>query len=174
MRKHTIVEHSIALLVEHRVIVRSVFVCGTVCIAALVWFVAQAAFERIAERSSRELAVAVVALPEERPSAVPTQTIATPVSENAPRVSVAQVVSPTIQLIGDTTVIVNVGDSYTDDGARAFAASGEELILRTYVNGQQTELVIIDTSTPDAHEVEYRAVDARGVEGSIRRSVIVR
>lgn len=165
----------VALMERHRVVKLSALAFCALIVLTVVWLIAATAFERLAQSNESELALAIATQQE------PATPVATGVAEGEVSETPAQpvgvrdirAVAPRIDMIGEPTVDVRVGESYTDDGARAFDAEGNELPLRTYVDGELTEMVMIDTSTPDSHEIEYRTTDEAGITTSITRAVVV-
>lgn len=164
----------VALMERHRVVKFSALAFCALIVLTVVWLSAANAFERLARNTENELALAI-ATQQETASPVGASSVEVKTPETFAPVITSNVraVAPRIDMIGEPTVDVLVGESYTDDGARAFDADGNELSLRTSVDGELAEMVIIDTSTPDSHEVEYRAVDEKGVATSLTRTVYV-
>ncbi len=165
----------IALMERHRVMRFSILSFCTLIAFTAVWLIATSAFERLARNNESELALAI-ATQQEPATPVNAPSVEVETSEtSAPAITANDIrpVAPRIDMIGEPAVDVLVGESYTDDGARAFTVEGNELPLRVYVDGELTEMVMIDTSTPDIHEIEYRAVDETGMTTSITRTVTV-
>jgi hypothetical protein len=75
----------------------------------------------------------------------------------------AEAFLPRIYVIGDTLVIVHVGEGYTDDGAYAENAYSASLPYTASVRGDVMEAgESLDTSVPGEHTVVYRTIDAFG------------
>lgn len=165
----------IALMERHRVVRFSALAFGLLIALTVVWLIATSAFERLAKNNESELALTIATQQEPATLANTSSNESETLVPSAPSVTTNDIrtVAPRIDMIGEPTLDIRVGESYTDDGARAFDAEGNELSLRTYVNGELTEMVMIDTSTPDSHEIEYRAVDEAGITSSITRTVYV-
>jgi hypothetical protein len=161
----------------HRVLPWSMSALGTLAGGAALWLLVMGVAPQAGTQNDRELSLAVAALSETAPSAPITPATAPTQANDATTARIPEPASeltpPTIEPIGETLITLSVGDSYTDDGARAFDKNGGELPLETYVNGAPTELVIIDTSTPGTHVIEYRAVDGEGATGFATRTVRV-
>ncbi len=97
----------------------------------------------------------------------------TPVNDTEP---------PTITILGNNPATVQVGDAYSDLGASVSdpstgsAQANENLGIKVSVNGgEEVELglIVIDTSLPGEHTIEYRATDQAGNVGTATRTVIV-
>lgn len=69
-----------------------------------------------------------------------------------------------IDIIGDTEVIINQGDSWTDPGA--------DVVLAGEPFSYETSLVV-DTNSPGVYYIDYSAVNAEGFPASARRTVVV-
>lgn len=80
---------------------------------------------------------------------------------------------PTITLLGDSTVELTVGDSYTELGIVTADMSDEELTTDITVNGSPVEAVTIDTSTPGDHTITYLVENATGGTATVTRTVSV-
>ena len=76
-------------------------------------------------------------------------------------VVVADTTAPVITLTGDTSVTVEVGGTYTEEGA---TSDGGETVTTTGT---------VNTSTPDVYTVTYSASDTAGNTGTATRTVNV-
>lgn len=173
------IDSIIALLERHRVVRLSVVALfGVVALFAL-WLVAARAFQSVSAENDRVLSLALIAQREAEQENASRPGVSADGLEHQPADAPAVVPNdvrsdmPRIDMIGEPAVEVLVGESYTDDGARAFDAEGDALPLRTYVDGALVEMVVIDTSAPDTREIEYRASTGGGVRASAMRTVIV-
>lgn len=73
---------------------------------------------------------------------------------------------PTINLIGDPVVILNVGDTYTDQGATYYDSLYGD-------NGTLTTSTVVNTAEEGFYIVTYTATNRYGFEGSGTRLVAV-
>ena len=98
---------------------------------------------------------------------VPSST-STPTSSSTPQ-------APVIELNGNATSTINVGDTYADLGARIIAPTSDlNLGLVILLDGATTTAVSIDTSQPGEHTILYTVTSpATGLTGSIMRTVII-
>lgn len=80
-----------------------------------------------------------------------------------------------LQVLGDTLVRLSVGSTYTDLGALLYDGTNpaSNRGYSTYLNGTRVTTVVIDTSMPADHEIEYRAKNGDGKEVTARRFVLV-
>ena len=80
------------------------------------------------------------------------------------RIVVIDSTKPTIALTGKENVTVEVGTSYTDEGATAYGDDGELRVNVTYVKvieGQEETVTDIDTSILATYKVKYNVTDSR-------------
>jgi hypothetical protein len=83
--------------------------------------------------------------------------------------------APAIELNGNASSTIELGDTYNDLGARIVAPESDlNLGLTTILDGATTTQVSIDTSVPGTHEILYTVTSpTTGLTGSIMRTVIV-
>lgn len=84
---------------------------------------------------------------------------------------------PTIKLNGDNPASIDVGSTYSDLGA-TITGPADDLNLGIHVSldgGATTtpDQIVIDTSKPATHEIEYFATDQNGLTGYATRTVTV-
>ncbi len=79
----------------------------------------------------------------------------------------------TLQLMGNNPAQVPIGAAYADLGVYVFDPFSINLGYKTYVDGNETSSVVIDTSTTTAHIVEYKLSDPSGAQLVVRRVVLV-
>ena len=81
---------------------------------------------------------------------------------------------PDITIIGDTSVILYVGDTYTlpNPGASVDGSETVTFVIVEMTNQQQVQT--IDTSSEQYYQVRYSATDEHGNTGTVIRSVYVR
>ena len=70
----------------------------------------------------------------------------------------------TVEIIGDRTTVINVGDTYTDPGATS-EISGNP--------ANYTTTGSVDTSNPGVYTLTYETINADGFPASARRVVVV-
>lgn len=80
-------------------------------------------------------------------------------------VNVVDTTAPVVTLNGDSTITMNVGDTYTELGATVTDKSGETLTAT--ISGT------VDTATAGTYTVSYTATDSSGNTKTITRTVIV-
>jgi hypothetical protein len=80
---------------------------------------------------------------------------------------------PEIELMGEQIIELEVGESYTDEGATAEDWEGESLPIEVFVNDAATSSVSIDTSVMGEYHIVYVATDSDGLSASTTRSVLV-
>lgn len=81
----------------------------------------------------------------------------------------------TVTLLGTDTVVLTIGDSYTDLGALAKDADGNDLAITRTVNGStvaDTDSVSMDTSIAATHTIVYTAVKGSDTV-SVTRTIVV-
>ncbi|XOV93542.1 MAG: immunoglobulin-like domain-containing protein [Bacteroidota bacterium] len=77
--------------------------------------------------------------------------------------------APVITLVGDETLCLNVGDTYTDPGATATDDTDGDITSSIVVGGDA-----VDTGTPGIYEVTYNVSDAEGNAATqVTRGVVV-
>ncbi len=81
--------------------------------------------------------------------------------------------SPVITIIGDSTIHIAVGDTYTDQGALVSDDIDPNPGIITFVDGEQVNAVILDTTSPRSYEIKYRSVDSAENATEQIRTVIV-
>lgn len=67
--------------------------------------------------------------------------------------------APTITLVGESSLIINEGSSYVDDGATAFDAEQGNISDNIAVTGADA----VDTSVPGTYQIKYNVSDEHGV-----------
>jgi len=80
---------------------------------------------------------------------------------------------PIITLFGENQVIINQGDTYTEEGAVSMEGENEIETKISYTSGVYQGFTGIDTSKPDHYTVNYAATNADGFDGSAMREVWV-
>ena len=70
---------------------------------------------------------------------------------------------PTMELVGDETVIVNIGSAYSDEGVIAKAGEDEIPVEVSYL-GEYYGKKTVDTSVPDMYNVTYSAANSDGIK----------
>jgi hypothetical protein len=75
--------------------------------------------------------------------------------------------APGITLNGDQTINLNIGDTYTEQGATAFDTVDGDISSTITTTGT------VDTNTAATYEIIYTAVDAAGNIASKARTIIV-
>jgi parallel beta-helix repeat protein len=81
---------------------------------------------------------------------------------------------PVISINGNNPAILMTGDTYVDLGATVTDTVTQNLGLRVAVDGVQSESVIVDTSIPGTHTIDYSATDEAGNTATETRTVEVR
>ncbi|MBM3273482.1 DUF5011 domain-containing protein, partial [Candidatus Kaiserbacteria bacterium] len=83
--------------------------------------------------------------------------------------------APVIELNGNASSTIEIGDTYNDLGARIVAPTSDlNLGLTIILDGATTTAASIDTSTPGEHTILYTVTSpTSGLTGSIMRTVIV-
>ncbi len=81
--------------------------------------------------------------------------------------SVPDTVDPVIELVGEESITINVGDSFTDPGFSAF--DNRDGVVSVTVTGMDE----IDTSTAGEYVITYTAIDAAGNIIVEHRTVVV-
>ena len=84
-----------------------------------------------------------------------------------PEVVVPDTGAPTITLVGSSTVNIEEGDSYTDDGASASDEVDGDISSSITTSGS------VDASTPGTYTLTYSVSDAAGNSISLSRTIIV-
>ena len=84
-----------------------------------------------------------------------------------PVVVVLDTGAPTITLVGSSTVNIEEGDSYTDDGASASDEVDGDISSSITTSGS------VDASTPGTYTLTYSVSDAAGNSISLSRTIIV-
>lgn len=80
---------------------------------------------------------------------------------------------PTLALLGESTITLNVGDSYTDLGAVVTDDHDTDLSIAVSVNGAAVEHVSLDTSASTTYTITYSSTDSDGATATLSRTVIV-
>lgn len=73
---------------------------------------------------------------------------------------------PTISILGESDVIINIGETYNDEGCSAIM-NGEDITDKVIVDNT------VDSSTPGSYTVTYTAINADGFSKSVSRNVFV-
>jgi hypothetical protein len=82
--------------------------------------------------------------------------------------------APVIQINDDNPAIIQVGDTYSDLGATITAPLADlNLGIKTFLNGQLTSNIVIDTSAAATDTIDYVATDQIGLAATSTRTVIV-
>ncbi len=68
--------------------------------------------------------------------------------------------APVITIIGESTMHIEVGAGYTDQGALVVDDIDPSVAITTFVDGEHVLSVQLDTSSPRTYEIKYRAVDS--------------
>ena len=88
-------------------------------------------------------------------SSAGTASTTTPSNDNQP---------PAIQINGANPAQIKVGDKYADLGAQITAPQADlNLGIHTFVDGIETDPVVIDTTAPGSHIIEYVVSDSGGL-----------
>ena len=81
---------------------------------------------------------------------------------------------PEITVNGNNPAAVQVGVSYADLGATITGPQADlNLGIHTFVDGVATDPIVIDTTAPGSHIIEYVVSDSAGLTSTSTRSVIV-
>ncbi|MBM3272246.1 DUF5011 domain-containing protein [Candidatus Kaiserbacteria bacterium] len=81
--------------------------------------------------------------------------------------------APVLELNGNASSTIQLGDTYNDLGARIVAPESDvNLGIVILLDGATTTQVSLDTSKPGVHTIEYRATNSAGT-GSATRTVVV-
>lgn len=81
--------------------------------------------------------------------------------------------APEIQLLGDATIYVAIGATYTDLGVHATDKEDKDVPTTVAVNGTLVEKVQLDTATSATYTITYTATDSDGASTSLNRTVVV-
>ena len=81
--------------------------------------------------------------------------------------------APVITVLGDNPLHVSVGGVYVDPGVTAVDAVDGAVPITTFVDGIQSGVDAIDTSSQTTHIITYSATDQRGNLATATRAVIV-
>lgn len=73
---------------------------------------------------------------------------------------------PTIEILGDTEVTVNVGETYVDEGCHA-EINGEDVSDQVIVTSD------VDYSTPGIYSISYTVYNEDGISTTVSRTVHV-
>lgn len=89
-------------------------------------------------------------------------------------VSSTSTTPPVIEVIGNNPATVNVGDTYSDLGAKITGPTADlNLGIHTFVGTTPIEFAAIDTSVPATYHLYYVATDQNGLTATSTRTVIV-
>jgi hypothetical protein len=80
---------------------------------------------------------------------------------------------PVITILGNNPANVTVGDTYADLGATVTDNVDQNLGIHIYMNGEEVQTVVIDTSAPGTFEITYQTTDTAGNVGGAMRTIIV-
>ena len=81
---------------------------------------------------------------------------------------------PVITVNGANPANINVGATYADLGAIITGPNADlNLGIHTFVDGIATDPVVIDTTTPGTHTIDYVVTDISGLTSTSTRTVIV-
>jgi hypothetical protein len=79
-----------------------------------------------------------------------------------------------IQINGDNPAHINVGEIYQDLGATITSPQQDlNLGIRTFLNGQLTSTIVLDTSTTTTDTIDHVATDPSGLTSTSTRTVII-
>jgi hypothetical protein len=82
--------------------------------------------------------------------------------------------TPVIQINGDNPARINVGDSYADLGATITSPQADlNLGIKTFLNGQLTSNIVIDTTQAATDTIDYVATDQSGLSSTSTRTIII-
>ncbi len=82
--------------------------------------------------------------------------------------------APVIHINGNNPATVSVGDIYADLGAVITSPQADQnLGIHTFVDGIATDAVIVDTSTPGNHSIDYVVTGISGLTSTSTRTVVV-
>lgn len=89
--------------------------------------------------------------------------------------STIDIQAPVIELNGNASSTIDIGDNYNDLGARIVAPTSDlNLGLTIVLDGATTTAISIDTTQPGEHTILYTVtLPTTGLTGSIMRTVIV-
>jgi surface protein with Ig-like domain len=81
---------------------------------------------------------------------------------------------PVIHINGENPANINVGTTYADLGAQITGPTADlNLGIHTFVDGTATDPVVIDTTIPGSHTIEYVVSDSSGLTSTSTRRVVV-
>jgi Domain of unknown function (DUF5011) len=81
---------------------------------------------------------------------------------------------PIIAINGGNPATISVGATYVDLGVTITGPQADlNLGIHTFVDGIATDLIVIDTSGPSFHIIEYVVSDSTGLTSTTTRTVIV-
>jgi Domain of unknown function (DUF5011) len=81
---------------------------------------------------------------------------------------------PIIAINGGNPATISVGATYVDLGVTITGPQADlNLGIHTFVDGIATDLIVIDTSGPSSHIIEYVVSDSTGLTSTTTRTVIV-
>jgi hypothetical protein len=167
------VDAVIASFRKHGVIGLVALLCGGLGAGGAAWIASQTILDAVPQ-SGNEAALIVSTESDGANQPVQTEPPIRDAIEVPPYVTPTTAPTARIELIGDAVVYVGSGESYTDDGAVVIGATGvEERVMRTYVNDIRVDTIVIDTSMPGTHEIEFRTEDTEGNSISTTRTVVV-
>jgi hypothetical protein len=95
-------------------------------------------------------------------------------SDSAAADASASSTPPVIEVTGNNPAIINVGDTYSDLGAKITGPTADlNLGIHTFVGATPIEFAVIDTSAPATYHLYYVATDQNGLTATSSRTVIV-
>lgn len=80
---------------------------------------------------------------------------------------------PEITLLGESSVRVPLGGSYTDLGATVIDDHDANILLELYLNDVSVESITINTAATGTHTITYFAEDSGGKTNAVTRTVVV-
>jgi hypothetical protein len=109
------------------------------------------------------------------PGNTPSAAFSTPPANNVDAPEDPPQDTVTISILGNNPATLSTGQTYTDLGANAQDAQGNDLSIATLVDDIETPSVQLDTSTPGEHTVTYRVIGADGaILAEATRTVIIK
>ena len=106
---------------------------------------------------------------------LPGQTAAPQSGQGSASTTPAAGAGPTITLLGDNPVRINVGATYIDPDVMVIGPADSAHPYQTFVNGMASDIssTTISTAVPTTYTLTYKATDASGHAATATRTVIV-
>ncbi len=92
------------------------------------------------------------------------------IDSSAPKTSIEV---PVITLNGNNPAQIGIGDTYIDLGATVTDDKDQNLGIYTFVDSEEVDHVMLDTSSSTEYLIMYRAVDSDGHVAEVTRVVVV-